>query len=75
MTCQDAMLAPSKHADAIPVGWMQTTLQSVTAPRGLKVNDHCDAWEVPFQWGSGGEHLEAHTMNTIGGSPGPLSVT
>ena len=56
------MLAPSKHTDAIPVGWVQTTLQSVTAPRGLKVKPAAMPG-VPFL---GLEHIEAHTMKLLG---------
>ena len=56
------MLAPYKHTDAIPVGWVQTTLQSVTSPRGLKVKPAAMPG-VPFL---GLEHIEAHTMKLLG---------
>ena len=66
------MLAPSQHTEALiaedngrrhlPDRWVQTTLQSVTSPRGLKVKPSKMA-DAPFL---GLEHIEAHSMKLLG---------
>lgn len=66
------MLAPSQHTNSVtvedvrlgelPDGWVQTTLQSVTSPRGLKVKPS-KMPDAPF---IGLEHVAAHSMKLLG---------